>query len=446
MQTKLIKIIGIIGILALGGWWLLPRVITAVPSQIRYRLPEPLLALVTTPLPTALPAPAVNAPPPTIFVPTLPATAVATPTLAPTLPSTFTPAPTHEAATAVATALPSPTNTPSPTPSPTPTLPTTVFLEGIENVPQLFNNCGAANLTTVLTYYGQEVDQRDVAAVVRPDYDDRNVSPWQLASYVQTETALEADTYIGGDVELLKRLLAAGFPIIIEKGLVLEDHDGWMGHYLTLFGYEEASQQFWTLDTFLGPFDSVGRLESYEETMRYWRDFNYRFIVVYAPEQETAVHNILGSTYLDPLAMWQQAAERAQTAVNDSPADAFAWFNLGSSLTHLGELTGEATYYETAAVAFDEARRIGLPWRMLWYQFEPYEAYLGNGRAADVLALTDAMITSEGGRYVEETFFYQGNAWLAQGDLDRARRAYERALEVNPNFSPAQEALAANGE
>ncbi|MEZ4644570.1 MAG: hypothetical protein R3E31_17855 [Chloroflexota bacterium] len=78
----------------------------------------------------------------------------------------------------------------------------------------------------------------------------------------------------------------------------------------------------------------------------------------------------------------------------------------------MGELTGEATYYETAAVAFDEARRIGLPWRMLWYQFEPYEAYLGNGRAADVLALTDAMITSEGGRYVEETFFYQGNAWL----------------------------------
>ncbi|MEZ4644571.1 MAG: hypothetical protein R3E31_17860 [Chloroflexota bacterium] len=151
--------------------------------------------------------------------------------------------------------------------------------------------------------------------------------PGAVASYVQTETALKADTYIGGDVELLKRLLAAGFPIIIEKGLVLEDHDGWMGHYLTLFGYEEASQQFWALDTFLGPFDSVGRLESYEETMRYWRDFNYRFIVVYAPEQETAVHNnILGSTYLDPLAM-AQAAERAQTAVNDSPADAFAWSN-----------------------------------------------------------------------------------------------------------------------
>lgn len=445
MWIKVARVLGLLILALVVGWWLLPRAVAAVPSPIRHRLPEPLLALVTTPLPTALPAPAANLPPPTILIPTLPPTAVPTPTLAPTLPPTNTPAPTTMAATVTAVPSRTPTPTLSPTPTLAPTLPPTILLSGLRNTPQKFNNCGAATLSNVLAYYDHPIDQLAIAAVVRPTYDDRNVSPWQLVAYVQTETPLRAASYAGGSLELLKQLIAAGFPVIIEKGLVLDSHDGWMGHYLTLFGYEEATEQFWALDTFLGPFDSVGRRESYADVQRYWHDFNYQFIVVYRPEQETAVHTILGPTYLDPVAMWQGAAERAQTAVSAIPADAFAWFNLGGSLTHLGALTGETVYYATAAAAFDEARRIGLPWRMLWYQFELYEAYLGNGRAADVLALTDAMITSEGGRYVEETFFYQGNAWRAQGDAERARRAYQRALEVNPNFSPAQEMLVETG-
>lgn len=451
MRKRAVNILVLLVGLGVLGWLLLPHLITAVPSQVRYRLPAPLLALVTTPLPTALPAPIQNLPAPTIVVPTLSATVVSTPTLAPTLPPTFTPIPTTLARIATITAVPTavptaiPSSTPSPTITPTP-LPEAAILDGMHNIPQKFNNCGSANLATVLAYYGYPVDQLDVAAMVRPEYDDRNVSPWQLIEYVNTDTPLQAESYVGGSLDVLKRLVAAGFPVIIEKGLVLEDHDGWMGHYLTLFGYEEAAQQFWSLDTFLGPFDSVGRTEAYEDVTRYWWHFNNRFLVVYQPEQETAVHAILGPTYLDPLIMWHRAAEQAQTAVTESPADAFAWFNLGSSLTHLGEMTAETTgvpaaYYPSAAAAFDEARRIGLPWRMLWYQFEPYEAYLGDGRFDDVLALTDAMITSEGGRYVEETYFYQGQAYQAKGNMEYARRAYQHALEVNPNFSPAQAAL-----
>ena len=116
-------------------------------------------------------------------------------------------------------------------------------------------------------------------------------------------------------------------------------------------------------------------------------------------------------------------------------SNAFAWFNLGTNLTRLGELTAEEEYFENAALAFDRAREIGLPWRMLWYQFAPYTAYIGVGRFDEVLALTLSA------QDVEETHLYRGHALLATGNPVAAEAAYRKALQLNPNFKPAEEAL-----
>ena len=43
----------------------------------------------------------------------------------------------------------------------------------------------------------------------------------------------ELNIIIKGDVDMLKRLLAAGFPIVVEKGYYERDYTGkvgWMGH------------------------------------------------------------------------------------------------------------------------------------------------------------------------------------------------------------------------
>ena len=113
----------------------------------------------------------------------------------------------------------------------------------------------------------------------------------------------------------------------------------------------------------------MGRLESYDSVSSYWHHFNNRFIVIFPPGRETAVSAILDVGYANEVQMWQTSTEQAQTVILQSPTDAFAWFNLGSSLTHLGRITDQTVYFEQASAAFDEARRIGLPWRMLWYQF-----------------------------------------------------------------------------
>jgi len=418
-------------IVAVASLWALPR----LPGRVRQYLPEPLAGLGAPPLPAALPAPT--------GVPALSdLTAVAElALLAPPTPFVTAAAPATAAPPGLA--LPTPTLAPTPSPSPTsPPLPPFVRIDGVPIIPQKFNNCGPTNLTLVLNHYGVTVDQFDVAAVVRPNYEDRNVSPDELAAYVNDMTGLSAAAYVGGDIDLLRRLLAAGFPVIIEKGLEPDATIGWMGHYLTVYGYDDEMQRLYARDTYLGPWEGDGLL-SYAGTAHSWAQFNGTFVVVHAPERAAELARLLGPAYGDAQTMWLTAAEKARAAIVARPADPFAWFNLGTSLTALAGY--DPTQAEAAAVAFDQARLLGLPPRMLWYQFAPYDAYLAVGRTNDVLDLVTTTFAGQGGRNVEETYLYQGLALRAQGDEDGARIAFQQAAELNPGSPVGLAALAALG-
>ena len=126
----------------------------------------------------------------------------------------------------------------------------------------------------MLDYYGAPDTQIDIANLIKPHYDDRNVTPEELVAYVNEETDLRAAVYRGGDIDLLRELLRAGFPVVIEKGYEPDAWQGWMGHYLTLIGYDDEEQTFTSLDTYLGPWDSSGRPISYEELAFRWAQFN----------------------------------------------------------------------------------------------------------------------------------------------------------------------------
>ncbi|MFN2246679.1 MAG: C39 family peptidase [Candidatus Promineifilaceae bacterium] len=342
------------------------------------------------------------------------------------------------------TAEPTAQPTAIPTPAATPTLapiPVSHSLEGIERVQQTFNNCGPANLTQVLNYYGDETTQAEVAAYLKPNPEDRNVSPWQIADYVNEQTpGLNAIARSGGTIEMIKRFIAAGYPVVIEKGYELPD-SGWWGHYLTIYGYDDTTEQFFTEDTYLAPTDGAGSNVSYDEIVKFWQEFNYTFYVVYETQQEAEVAAILGPDMFDDFAMWQNVAKLAEEETQDNPEDAIAWYNLGTALTRMGGITGEMEYYQGGAQAFDTARELGLPPRMLWYQFQPYLAYLKLQRYQDIVDLADATLETQGGRNVEETFWYKGHALAFLGDIAGAREAYQEALRVNENFYPAQWSL-----
>jgi tetratricopeptide (TPR) repeat protein len=134
--------------------------------------------------------------------------------------------------------------------------------------------------------------------------------------------------------------------------------------------------------------------------------------------------------------MHEHALAVAQGEAAAQPTNAFAWFNVGTNLVALGR-TSEAL------PAFDRARTLKLPYRMLWYQFGPFEAYLAEGRAGDALALANANLgyTSD----LEESHYYRGRALQAQGQSGAARAAFQAALKANPKHAPSSHALAMMG-
>lgn len=359
-----------------------------------------------TPMPTAQVQSIVSATP-------LPPTA--TPTLAPTVEATQAAA---QPETALSQASPHPVS---------------AHLYGFTHVKQGWNECGPANITMALSYYGWK-ESLDVAAnYLKPDREDKNVNPWELVAFVNEKSGVRALTRIGGDMELLKRLLANNLPIVIETGYMYEG-SSWLGHYQTVVGYDDATDVFYIYDSYLGTGENgTGMPRPYEDFDQNWQNFNRTFIVLYKQEEENLVRSILGDR-ADVDKSAAMAADTARSEARANPQNAFAWFNLGTSLTRLGE-------YDKAAAAYDEARRIGtLPWRITLYQFGPFESYFNLGRYDEVLALVDANLNN-GGEYVEETYYWQGKVLAAQGDTTNAAAAFRRALSHNPSYVAAADAL-----
>ena len=144
--------------------------------------------------------------------------------------------PLNQTAVPTATPLPQPTATPQP-------LPESHLLEGMGVVKQTFNNCGPANLTQVLNFLGDDITQTQVAEYLKPNPEDRNVSAWQIADYVNEQTpGYSAIARSGGTREMIKRFVASGHPVVVEKGYELPE-SGWWGHYLTVYGYDDATQE-----------------------------------------------------------------------------------------------------------------------------------------------------------------------------------------------------------
>jgi hypothetical protein len=138
-----------------------------------------------------------------------------TPLLSPTSNPSITPMPTGGMQPVT-----SPTPFPSLTPtfSPTP-LPERVILNGVAHEYQTWNNCGPANLLMALSYWDWKRTQQEIADFTKPNPRDKNIMPYELVAFVEENTELEVIFRAGGDLQLIKAFLAAGFPVILEKGV-----------------------------------------------------------------------------------------------------------------------------------------------------------------------------------------------------------------------------------
>jgi len=402
----------IIVIMLLAGW--LVYQIPAVQMRLDWRI-ETAKAYVrgvldpVKPLPTALPLD--------------PALVTRTPTPTPT--ETPVP-PAPEVLAPTETLVPTPTITPTP-------LPPSVFLTAPEYIVQTMNNCGPANLAMYLGLYGWQGTQADIARQVKPFDVDRNVNPEELKYYVDNYAGwLRALYRVDGTVDLLKRLLAAGFPVMVETSINLDqsywpEDDRWAAHYLTLYAYDDAAGGFTAHDSYYGP----EKFFAYAELESSWRIFNRLYLIVYPPDREGELQSILGANW-DMTASRQAALERAQRETQQNPQDAYAWFNLGSNLVYFER-------YLEASLAYDKAREIGLPQRMLRYQFGPFFAYFHGGRNDDLLVLVDYALRRTPNS--EEALLWKGWGLYRKGDTLEATASFRAALKANPTNPDASYAL-----
>jgi tetratricopeptide (TPR) repeat protein len=315
------------------------------------------------------------------------------------------------------------------------------MLTGLRSERQGWNNCGPTTLAMALSYWGRSETQYDIAPALKPDPEDKNVSPWEMEAYVRS-LGLGATVRAGGSLDRLKALLNAGFPVIVETWYVRDARDQ-LGHYRLVVGYDDAAQQFITYDSLHGPDIPIG----YQELDELWRVFNRVYLVLYAPERWEGLAAVLGADVNDA-AMYEAALETALAEAENPPASCvayaactdwvtFSWFSAGASLTSLGR-------HAEAAAAYDQARQLSLHFRMLWYQFGPYESYYAVGRYEDVVALADATLATTSN--LEESYYWRGMARLAQGDTAGARSDFETALHYHTNWPPATIALERLGE
>ena len=405
------------------------------PRYVERFVPEPLHVFFERPhteLPTPEPVPA--------FAPHSVASLLTPiPTVTPFASATPASQPTPQVSP-TSTPLPRPTLTPTRAASPHLTLTprktpaaiefATVLLTGFRHAYQTWNNCGPANLAMALSFYGWPGSQAEAAAVLKPDPEDRNVNPDEMASFARAQ-GFGALVRANGTLDLLKSLVRARLLPIVEKGFEPEEKLGWMGHYALVVGWSDSTREFIVMDSYLGPNYTV----SFEDMDKYWRQFNRTYLVVYKPDQQAALAKIIGAE-MDDATMYRNALARAQGEVAANQKDTFGWFNLGTNYAAL-KMWNEAT------TAYDQARRLGLPWRMTWYQFGWFEAYLAVNRLDDVIALADTTLKND--PYAEEMYYYKGLVFQKRGDMNAAREQFNLALKHNPNFGKAKQALGTIG-
>ncbi len=366
------------------------------------------------------------------------------------------------AATLTPEATLTPTRGPTLTPTITPTpLPASVKLEGFryEDQKNRWNYCGPANLSMALNFWGWDGNRDTVAKAIKPGVQDPkldfiqqgrsdvNVMPYELVDFVNDETEFRALSRLGGNIELTKALLAAGFPIIAEKGYYEKDYAGkiaWLGHYQFVTGYDDARGELIVQDTwndgpnFRIPYDKFMEGEA-------WLSFDNIFIVVYPPEREGEVLDVLGP-YADANWASRHALGIAENHIrNMSGIDLFfAWFAKGSSHVALQEYVDAATAYDQAFTVYNEIGKDDKqrPYRIMWYQTGPYWAYFYAGRYQDVVNLANVTLTETISKpTLEESIYWRGRAKYMLGDTQAAIDDFRETLRLHPNWPPAIQAM-----
>lgn len=324
------------------------------------------------------------------------------------------------------TAEPALAKTPKPEPS-TVDFPASYTLTGGYHTFQTFNNCGPASLSMALSYYGLNISQQEIGQDLRPwqnpagDNDDKSVTLDELAEKSKEYGFTPYHRPVGNTI-LVKQFIGNDIPVIVRTWTTAQED---IGHFRVIKGYNETS--------FLQDDSLQGKdiWYTYDEFKEIWKKFNYEYLVLIPQDKLEIAAAILGED-IDFKVAWKKAVELSKEQLSVNPEDIYARFNLSVALYNTGDYAGSVREFEKV-----ESQ---LPFRTLWYQFEPIEAYYELGNYDRVFEITDRVLNYHN-RAFSELYIVRGNIYKKQGNIDAAREQYELAVLYNENLDAAQEAL-----
>ncbi|MFL5309202.1 MAG: C39 family peptidase [Myxococcales bacterium] len=290
---------------------------------------------------------------------------------------------------------------------------------------QKLNNCGPCVTLMALSVMGIETSQQRIADAMRPNKGDKNVSADEVVAYLGRYN-LQSRVMVGVDVQRLRRLTAAGIPVIVEQLLATNDD---ISHFRLVRGYDDSKQVIITGDSYYAATYNI----NYKTFEQLSRMFNHRYMPVWHADQTATVQAILGDEW-DPTVMYTHARDQAQAAVQASPNDAAWWLALGHSQYGLGN-------WDAAIKAYLKSVSLGgLTKRVLWYQWWPVTALNRAGRYAEAITWADGAIRSAG--VYAEMRYERAFALHALNRDPEAVTELKQAVVDDPNYVPAKQLLA----
>ncbi len=255
-----------------------------------------------------------------------------------------------------------------------------------------------------------------------------------MVNFVRQQTQVSAITRIGGDMELLKDFIAANIPVIVETGYSLEGED-WLGHYQTVVGYDDNQNIFYIYDSWLG---MAQRRRHDRALQRFRRATGRRSTAPSSPSTRQTAKAIVQQILGDRADVTPSRSARAGSCASRKRAPTARTPSPGS--------TWARSYDQAGRVRTGRRRltirrfQLDLPFRMLWYQFGPFEAYFETGRYDDVLALVNNNADTAG-QLRRGDLLLAGQGLRRAGTQAEATAAFQRALAKNPHYQAARDAL-----
>jgi hypothetical protein len=304
-----------------------------------------------------------------------------------------------------------------------------ILSNGGYHIFQTFNNCGPAALSMALRFYGVKVSQEELGQTLRPyqvqggDNDDKSVTLSELAKKSKELGFIPYHRPMGNP-EIIKQFIANDIPVITRTWTKPNED---IGHYRIIKGYDDTNGTFLQDDSL----QNKNLTYTYEEFNEIWKKFNYEYLVLIPKEKQKIAEQILG-TNADEKISWQNAVNNSLNELAVNPNDIYSRFNLS------------VAYYNTDKFQYsvEEFEKVEnhLPFRTLWYQIEPIQAYFELGNYDRVFQITDKILNNQN-RAFSELYILRGKIYQKQGNTDAARNEFEKAVFYNSNLKEIQNLL-----